>query len=88
MADKNPDLVVVFRSQGQLAAQVARAKLEAVGIPAILSYDSGSTVLALTVDGLGEVRVLVPQEFAAEAQALLDESVDWHEEEDESSQET
>jgi len=67
------DPVVVYRSQGPLGAEVARAKLEAAGIPAALSYTSGSTVFALTVDGLGEVRVLVPAPFAEQARALLEE---------------
>lgn len=65
--------VVVYRSAGQLGAQVVRAKLEAAGIPAMLAYDSGSTVFALTVDGLGEVRVLVPAHLAEEARALIAE---------------
>jgi len=67
------ELVVVYRSAGQLGSEVARAKLEAAGIPATLSYSSGSTVFAITVDGLGEVRVLVPAPFAEEAKALLEE---------------
>lgn len=65
--------VVVYRSAGQLGAEVVRAKLEAAGIPVMLAYDSGSTVLGLTVDGLGEVRVLVPAHLAEEARALLEE---------------
>ncbi|MGC8838910.1 MAG: putative signal transducing protein [Anaerolineae bacterium] len=71
--DEERDPVVVYRSAGQLGAEVVRAKLEAAGIPAVLAYDSGSTVFALTVDGLGEVRVLVPAHLAEEARALLEE---------------
>lgn len=66
--------VVVYRSWGHLGAEVARTKLESAGIPATLSYSSGSTVFALTVDGLGEVRVLVPPALAQEARTLLQES--------------
>lgn len=71
--DEERTLVVVYRSAGQLGAEVVRAKLEAAGIPVMLAYDSGSTVFALTVDGLGEVRVLVPAHLAEEARALLRE---------------
>ncbi|MGQ9595405.1 MAG: putative signal transducing protein [Anaerolineae bacterium] len=71
--DEERTLVVVYRSAGQLGAEVVRAKLEAAGIPAMLAYDSGSTVFALTVDGLGEVHVLVPAHLAEEARALLRE---------------
>jgi hypothetical protein len=66
--------VVVYRSAGHLGAEVARSKLEAAGIPAVLSFGSGSTVWALTIDGLGEVRVLVPPALAEEARTLLEES--------------
>ncbi|NLE77021.1 MAG: hypothetical protein GX605_09780, partial [Chloroflexi bacterium] len=53
-----------------------RAKLESAGIPATLSYSSGSTVFAVTVDGLGEVRVLVPASLAQEAMEFLQETVE------------
>ena len=48
-------LVVVYRSQGPLGAEVAKSKLEANGIPVLLRYQSIGRVFALTVDGLGLV---------------------------------
>ena len=65
--------VVVYVSQGPLAAEVCKAKLEAEGIPVRLRYESIGRVIGLTVDGLGKVEVLVPAERADEARALLDE---------------
>lgn len=67
------DLVVVYVSQGPLGAEVARAKLEGEGIPAILRYSSIGRVLGLTMDGLGRVEVLVPGEYEAAARSLLEE---------------
>lgn len=67
------DPVVVFVSQGPLAAEVARSKLESEGIPAMLRYPSVGRVLGLTVDGLGRVEVLVPAEYAAQAREALAE---------------
>jgi hypothetical protein len=67
------DLVQVYMASGQLAAQVVKTKLESFGIPVLLSYESLGIVMGLTVDGLGEVRVLVPRSRAEEAQALLEE---------------
>lgn len=52
-------------------ANVLKAKLEAEGIPALLKYDSGSTVWGLTVNGLGEVKIQVPENFAEEARNVL-----------------
>ncbi|MCX7706576.1 MAG: DUF2007 domain-containing protein [Anaerolineae bacterium] len=66
-----PQLVTVYRSQGILGAEVVKAKLEAAGIPALLKYESAGLVLGLTVDGLGQVEVLVSADREAEATALI-----------------
>jgi hypothetical protein len=68
-----PNMVEVYTSQGHMRANAAKLRLEAAGIPAMLSYESVGRVWGLTVDGLGEVRVLVPEQYAMEAQALLEE---------------
>jgi len=67
------EVVVVYASQGPLAAEVAKSKLEAAGIPCALRYPSVGRVWGLTVDGLGRVEVVVPAAFEAEAQELLQE---------------
>lgn len=67
------DLVEVYTEQGHLRANVIKSKLEAAGIPAILSYDYASLAFGLTTDGLGKVRILVRQEHAEEARRLLAE---------------
>jgi len=68
-----PDLVTVHTASGMLSAQVIKTKLESAGIPALLNYESAGVVLGITVDGLGEVRVMVPEDLAEEARALLAE---------------
>jgi hypothetical protein len=68
-----PDLVPVRTCQGWHVAQIYKSKLEAAGIPALLKYEALGLVYGLTVDGLGEVRVLVPKEYKEEAAALLEE---------------
>ena len=65
------DLVTIYTSMGPLRAEVIKSKLETVGIPVLLSYDSAGPVFGIIVDGMGEVRVQVPREFAAEALALI-----------------
>ncbi len=72
--EAEPDsLVVVYRSQGPLAAEVAKSKLESHSIPATLRYQAIGRVLGLTVDGLGLVEVLVAQRDEADARDLLRE---------------
>ena len=71
MTKKESDLVVIQTVQGELIAQVMKTHLESEGIPVLLQHESLGTVYGLTVDGLGAVRILVPQEFAEEAKQIL-----------------
>ncbi len=76
-----PGLTTIYTAFGQLEAQVIKSKLESAGIPALLDYESIGVVYGLTVDGLGEVRVMVPEALAQEAQELLNQPPDWPPEE-------
>ena len=68
-----PDLAVICTVSGLLRAQVIKSKLEDAGIPVLLDYESVGPVIGITIDGLGQVRVLVPKARAEEAQALIEE---------------
>ncbi|MBM4457590.1 MAG: DUF2007 domain-containing protein [Chloroflexi bacterium] len=70
------NLISVYRSQGMLAAQVVKGKLESAGIPVFLKYEALGQVLGVTVDGLGLVEVQVPSTWAEEATALVAEETD------------
>jgi len=52
-------------------AEIIKSRLESEGIPAILQYESAGLIFALTVDGLGEARVMVPDYLAEEARQIL-----------------
>ena len=70
----NEELVVVYTAQGMLRAEIIKSKLESAGIPALLKYESLGPVLAVTLDGLGEVKVLVPKSMEAQARELVQEN--------------
>jgi len=70
------ELAVVFVSQGPLVAEVARAKLEAEGLPVMLRFEAVGRALGLTFDGLGRVEVCVRPEDAAAARAILEPAKD------------
>jgi hypothetical protein len=63
--------VVVYLAANHLEAEVVRGRLESEGIPAILQYESAGLVFGLTIDGIGETRVLVPGPMAARARDVL-----------------
>ena len=69
---KKSDFVVICTVQGELQASVIKSHLESEGIPVLLKYESASRVFGLTVDGLGEVRILVPQELVEEAKRIIE----------------
>ena len=71
-----PDLVCVRTCQGLFLGELYKSKLEAMDIPVLLKYEAAGPVFGITVDGLGEVRVLVPAEMADQARALLDDLTD------------
>jgi len=55
----------------QMEAQIIQGRLESEGIPALLSYESAGLVYGLTVNGLGEVKIMVPKRLAEEAKEIL-----------------
>jgi len=69
-------MTTVYRTAGLLQAEIIKGRLESAGIPAMLDYESLGRVIGITVDGLGEVRILVPNERADEAKELLAPSTD------------
>jgi len=70
---KWPGLTTVRVAQGLLQAEVYKSKLESAGIPVLLDYESIAPTLGVTIDGLGMVRVMVHDELADEASALLED---------------
>ena len=74
---KKSSFVVITKVEGDTIANVLKTHLESEGIPVILEYESlgqdyGITFESIIVEGLGEVRVLVPQELAEEAKGIIE----------------
>jgi hypothetical protein len=76
-------LIEVYRARGEVEAKIIQSKLEAFNIPSVIRSHAAPSVLVLTVDGLSEYRVMVPEEYAAEASGYLAEEE--HEEDEEDS---
>ncbi len=68
-----PAVTVVLRTHSDIEASIVRGLLEAHGIFAVLSSDLTHAVFPLSIDGLGEVRVSVPEAQAEEAVAIIRE---------------
>ncbi|HOG18433.1 MAG: hypothetical protein A4E73_00418 [Syntrophaceae bacterium PtaU1.Bin231] len=61
----------VFCASGMTQARIIAGRLEAEGIATHLQYDAATTIYAITIDGIGEVRILVPPDDAARAMEIL-----------------
>lgn len=61
----------VAEAQGITEAEIIKSFLEAHGIPVELKYESIGKVLGLTTDGLGAVKILVPEDKEDEAKKLI-----------------
>lgn len=68
---KEKELVAVYRAAGEAEAQVVKGLLESHGIPCFLKSNAAPSVHVFTVDGLGEVRVMVRREMASQARGLI-----------------
>jgi len=65
--------IVVYVSSGAANAEIVSGRLQAEGIPTKLNYEAIGRIYGLTMDGLGEVKVLVPPEYQEKARQVLTE---------------
>ncbi|MFI5143501.1 MAG: putative signal transducing protein [Thermoanaerobaculales bacterium] len=63
--------IELLRVQGAINAEPILAALRANGIPCRSRGEALGSVYGLTLDGLGEVAILVPCEFEAQARDLI-----------------
>jgi hypothetical protein len=76
--------VVVHVATGMINANIIVGRLESEEIPTKLRYDVVGAIYGLTLNGLGEVKVLVPSRYVLRAEEVLsrsykEEDLDWEE---------
>ncbi|MGD1120050.1 MAG: DUF2007 domain-containing protein [Dehalococcoidales bacterium] len=64
-------MVEVYDARNEMEAQVIRSLLESFNIPCVLKSNAAHSVHAFTIDGLGEVKIMVLESQAAEARDLI-----------------
>ena len=64
-------LVTVSTVYGINMANIIKSKLESYGIPVLLKYESVGITFGLTLNGLGKVEIMVPENFTEIAKELL-----------------
>ena len=69
---KGEELVEVYKAAGELEAQVIKGLLESNGICCFLKSHAAPSVHVFTVDGMGEVKVMVWDSMAERARKLIE----------------
>ncbi len=64
-------LVTIETVYGINMANIIKSKLESYGIPVLLKYESVGITFGLTLNGLGKVEIMVPENFKELAEELL-----------------
>ena len=64
-------MVEVYRASGDMQAQVIKGLLESYGVPCLLRSDAAHSVHVLTVDGMGEVKIMVWESMSEKAKRLI-----------------
>jgi len=62
-------IIVHVCRQGEAA--VIKGHLESEDIPVVLSYESAGLIYGLTINGWGEVKIMVPEHLAEEAKKVI-----------------
>ena len=64
-------MIEVYKAKGELEAQLIKGMLDSYGIPCILRSNAAGSVHSFVFDGMGEVRVMVPESYAEEAETVI-----------------
>ncbi|MCK9274636.1 MAG: DUF2007 domain-containing protein [Syntrophales bacterium] len=68
---KNIIWKIIYTAAGMAEARIITGRLEAEDIPVKLEYEAIGAIYGLTIDGLGEVRILVPERYEHDAKEAL-----------------
>jgi len=68
---KNEKMVEVYKAPNEMEAQVIKGLLESYGIPCFLKSHAAPSVHLFTIDGMGEVKIMVLEKMAANARKLI-----------------
>ena len=68
---KSEKLVEVYKANSEMEAQVIKGLLESYDIPCFLKSNAATSVHVFTIDGMGEVKVMVWDSMFDRARELI-----------------
>jgi Putative prokaryotic signal transducing protein len=72
----NEKMVEVYDAPNNMEAQVIKGLLESFNIPCFLKSNAAPSVHTLTMDGMGEVKIMVLESLAEKARKLINKGED------------
>jgi hypothetical protein len=69
--NKKEKLIEVYKANSEMEAQVIKGLLESYEIPCFLKSHAAPSVHMFTIDGMGEVKVMVLDSVAERAKKLI-----------------
>ena len=72
--NKAGKLVEVYTARTEMEAQVIKGLLESFGIPSCFKSNAAPSAHLFTMDGMGEVKVMVLESMAGEARRLIEDN--------------
>jgi len=70
---QDSDLRELMAVEGSMEAEIVKSKLESFQIPVLLRFESAGHIFGITMNGLGKVKIMVPESFLSEARKILAE---------------
>lgn len=70
--NRSNKLVEVYVARGEAEANIIKGLLDSCGIPNIMKAQASPSVHVFTVDGMGQISIMVRAEDAEEARELIE----------------
>ena len=67
----NEKWIILTYAKSEVERWIIKGKLETDGIPAIIQQEAIGKIYRITIDGLGEIKVLVPTFFLVQAKEII-----------------
>ena len=69
--NNNEKMVQVYHARNEMEAQVIKSLLESYNIPCFMKSNAAPSVHTFTMDGMGEVHIMVLESLAPQARELI-----------------
>ena len=74
--NSNQKLTQVYTAMSEMEARVIKSLLDSYDIPCLFQSNAAPSVHPFTIDGMGEVKIMVPQSMTEKAKEIIEDRND------------